>query len=155
MKDAQNLAKLLGHLPPKVFRAFMIEELNATLPELQEKDGKRKQRAEMAQDINALPISSRQNMEEIAEKIAFLCDVPGQDALDWRKADYLHQSQIYYDGFVATKDLTVLDDKTSIDDFHENLAAHFNCNLKDIAVRVFRRQLPGWSRNDCAGCGRP
>ena len=39
MKDAQNLAKLLGHLPPKVFRAFMIEEFNATLPELQEKDG--------------------------------------------------------------------------------------------------------------------
>ena len=26
MKDAQNLAKLLGHLPPKPFRAFMYQQ---------------------------------------------------------------------------------------------------------------------------------
>jgi len=38
MKDAQNLSKLLGHLPPKIFRTFVHEEFNTTLPELNEKD---------------------------------------------------------------------------------------------------------------------
>jgi len=189
MKDAQNLAKLLGHLPPKVFRAFMIEEFSATLPELQEKDGKRKQRAEMAQAINTLPIPSRQKMEEIAEKIVLLCDAPGQDAmdgvqdeifddkgretfdklsnqyerslwlyrneqelfqraLDWRQADYLHQSQIYYDGFVAPKNLTVLDDVDTVRNFHYKLAAHRGCDVKDIAVQVFRRLRPNTDNGD-------
>ena len=37
MKDTQSLAKLLGHLPPKVFRTIVHEEFNAALPELNEK----------------------------------------------------------------------------------------------------------------------
>ena len=189
MKDAQNLAKLLGHLPPKVFRTFVHEEFNTSLPELNEKDGKRKQRAKMAEALDALPVPNRQRMEEVAEKIVLLCDAPGQDAmdgvqedifadedrdtfdklanqyerslwlyrnepdlfhraLDWRQADYLHQSQTCYDGFVAPKDLTVLEDADAVADFHRKLAAHRGCDVKDIAVQVFRRLRPNTDDGD-------
>ncbi len=189
MKDAQNLAKLLGHLPPKVFRAFVREEFNTALPELDEDDGKRKQRAQLTEALNALPIPDRQRMEEVAEKIVLLCDAPGQDAmdgiqedifddedreafdklanqyerslwlyrnepdlfhraLDWRQADYLHQSQTCYDGFVAPKDLTVLEDADAVADFHRKLAAHRGCDVKDIAVQVFRRLRPNTDDSD-------
>ena len=189
MKDAQNLARLLNRLPPEVFRTFMLEEFNAAMPELQEKDGKRKQRVHMEAVLETLPVSERQKMEEASEKIVLLCDAPGQDAmdgirgnivnakardtfdqlpsqyerslwlyrnehalflraLDWRQADYLHQNQTCYDGFVAPKSLTVLDDEAAIRDFHEKLAAHFNCDVKDIAVQVFRRLRPNAEDGD-------
>jgi len=31
MNDAENLSKLLGHLPPAVFREFMVVEFHAIL----------------------------------------------------------------------------------------------------------------------------
>ena len=178
MKDAQNLAKLLGHLPPKVFRTFVHEEFNVTLPKLDQDDGKRKQHAQLTEALNTLPVPNRQRMEEVAEKIVLLCDAPGQDAmdgiqedifddedrkafdklanqyerslwlyrnepdlfhraLDWRQADYLHQSQTCYDGFVAPKDLTVLEDADAVAEFHRKLAAQRGCDVKDIAVQGF------------------
>jgi hypothetical protein len=33
MNDAENLSKLLGHLPPAVFREFMVEEFELTMPD--------------------------------------------------------------------------------------------------------------------------
>jgi len=165
MKDARNLAKLFSHLPPETFRIFVIEEFGFPLPELNGKDEKRKQRADLKQAINGLTVSDRQKVEEIAEKVVLLCDAPGQDATDgvreeifddedceafdklsnqygrslwlyrnefylfkrapdWRQADHLHQSESYYDGFVAPKELKVPDDDIAVREFHEKPAAH-------------------------------
>src|SRR5690554_4491786 len=34
MNDAENLSKLLGHLPPEVFREFMVNEFHLAMPDL-------------------------------------------------------------------------------------------------------------------------
>ena len=47
MNDAENLSKLLGHLPPAVFREFMVEEFELAMPDLHKNAAKRDQRAEM------------------------------------------------------------------------------------------------------------
>ena len=48
MNDAENLSKLLGHLPPAVFREFMVEEFELAMPDLDKKAAKRDQRTEMS-----------------------------------------------------------------------------------------------------------
>ena len=47
MNDAENLSKLLGHLPPPVFREFMVGEFDLAMPDLDKKQGKQEQRAVM------------------------------------------------------------------------------------------------------------
>jgi hypothetical protein len=37
MNDAENLSKLLGHLPPAVFREFMVDEFSLAMPDLDKK----------------------------------------------------------------------------------------------------------------------
>jgi hypothetical protein len=37
MNDAENLSKLLGHLPPEVFREFMVNEFHLAMPDLDPK----------------------------------------------------------------------------------------------------------------------
>lgn len=41
MNDAENLTKLLGHLPPAVFREFMADEFSLAMPDLDTKRRKR------------------------------------------------------------------------------------------------------------------
>ncbi len=48
MNDAENLAKLLGHLKPELFRSFMADEFGLALPEPEKKQTKTEQREAMA-----------------------------------------------------------------------------------------------------------
>ena len=82
MIDAENLSKLLGHLPPEVFSAFMTKKFGLEMPELDKKATKKDQRAGMAAVLETLAVSVRKEIEEIAEEIMLLSDGPGQDVLD-------------------------------------------------------------------------
>ena len=82
MNDAENLCKLLGHLPPGVFHAFLVGQFGVSLPDLNDDLGKREQRAVMEGVLSALDVRSRQRIEEVAERIASLSDGPGQDVMD-------------------------------------------------------------------------
>jgi hypothetical protein len=42
MNDAENLSKLLGHLPPAVFREFMVDEFGLAMPDLDAKKPKQR-----------------------------------------------------------------------------------------------------------------
>jgi len=81
MHDAENLSKLLSHLPPAVLREFLTSEFDLALPALDPQQGKRQQRAAMETVLAALPVAARQRIEEVAERILLLCDGPGQDVV--------------------------------------------------------------------------
>ena len=59
MNDSENLSKLLGHLPPTVFREFMVSEFSLAMPDLDKKQGKQEQRAVMEPVLSALDVSAR------------------------------------------------------------------------------------------------
>ncbi len=82
MNDAENLSKLLSHLPPAVFREFMVDEFALAMPELDKKQGKQEQRTVMKSVLSALEVSKRQTIEEVAERIVLLSDGPGQDVIE-------------------------------------------------------------------------
>ena len=82
MIDSENLSKLLGHLPPAKFRDLITTEFGMLLPVLEPKQGKREQRAAMAAALSAIPVASRQKMEDLAERIALLADGAGQDVIE-------------------------------------------------------------------------
>jgi hypothetical protein len=82
MNDAENLSKLLGHLPPAVFREFMVDEFALAMPELDKKQGKQEQRTVMKSVLSALEVSKRQTIEDVAERIVLLSDGPGQDVIE-------------------------------------------------------------------------
>ena len=85
MNDAENLSKLLGHLPPAVFREFMAEEFSLAMPDLDAKKPKKEQREQMEAVLSAL--GERQRIEEAAERIVLLSDGAGQDVIDGFKDD--------------------------------------------------------------------
>lgn len=87
MNDAENLSKLLGHLPPAVFREFMAEEFSLTMPDLDAKKPKKEQREQMEAVLSALGVGERQRIEEVAERIVLLSDGAGQDVIDGFKDD--------------------------------------------------------------------
>ena len=184
MNDAENLSKLLGHLKLEVFRAFMADEFGiAMMPEPKKKQTKTEQREAMAAVLATLPVSERQKIEEVAEKIVLLTDGAGQDVVDgfradifddkdraafdalrdqyeralWlylnmpalfdealnsRQADVFRQSTSCYSGYVAPKDLTVLEDATARAEFHQAVAKQLDCAIDAVAVQVFKRLRP-------------
>ncbi len=183
MNDAENLSKLLSHLPPAVFHAFMVDEFALVMPELDTKQGKQEQRAAMEQVLSALGVVTRQKIEEVAERIVLLSDGAGQDVIDgisqdisgeddkaafaaipnqyeralWlhlrapvlfeealnaRQADVFRQSASCYSGYVAPKDLTVLDDAAARQAFHQAVASQLGCAPDSVAVQVFKRLRP-------------
>lgn len=87
MNDAENLTKLLGHLPPVAFREFMVDEFGLSMPALDPKKGVREQRQPMEAALSALGVSERQRIEEVAERIVLLSDGAGQDVIDGFKDD--------------------------------------------------------------------
>jgi hypothetical protein len=87
MNDAENLSKLLGHLPPEVFREFMVNEFHLAMPDLDPKKPKKQQREPMEAFLSALGVGERQRIEEVAERIVLLSDGPGQDVIDGFKDD--------------------------------------------------------------------
>ncbi|MFO0315332.1 MAG: hypothetical protein ACK50S_00390 [bacterium] len=82
MNDAENLSKLLGHLPPAVFREFMVGEFALAMPDLDKKQGKQEQRAVMEAILSALEVGARRKIEEVSERIVLLSDGAGQDVID-------------------------------------------------------------------------
>lgn len=82
MNDSENLSKLLGHLPPTVFREFMVSEFSLAMPDLDKKQGKQEQRAVMEPVLSALDVSARRKIEELAERIVLLSDGAGQDVIE-------------------------------------------------------------------------
>ena len=183
MNDSENLSKLLGHLPPTVFREFMVSEFSMAMPDLDKKQGKQEQRAVMEPVLSALDVSARRKIEELAERIVLLSDGAGQDviegisqdiegddvkaafaaipnqyeralwlylnvpalfeeALNARQADVFRQSTSCYSGYVAPKDLTVLDDAAARQAFHQAVAQQLGCDADTVAVQVFKRLRP-------------
>lgn len=82
MNDAENLSKLLGHLPPAVFREFMVDEFGLAMPDVNAKKPKKEQREQMEAMLTALEVGERQRIEEVAERIVLLSDGAGQDVID-------------------------------------------------------------------------
>ncbi|MFN9676894.1 MAG: hypothetical protein ACK50G_02760 [bacterium] len=183
MNDAENLSKLLGHLPPAVFREFMVGEFALAMPDLDKKQGKQEQRAVMEAILSALEVGARRKIEEVSERIVLLSDGAGQDVIDgisqdivgddakaafavipnqyeralWlylnapalfeealnaRQADVFRQSASCYSGYVAPKDLTVLDDAVARQAFHQAVAQQLGCAADTVAVQVFKRLRP-------------
>lgn len=87
MNDAENLSKLLSHLPPAVFRDFMAGEFGLAIPAPAPKQGKRDQRVAMDGFLSALGVGQRQKIEEVAEHIVLLSDGAGQDVIDGFRED--------------------------------------------------------------------
>ena len=183
MNDSENLSKLLSHLPPEVFREFMVDEFSLAMPILDKKQGKKEQRAVMQAFLSALDVGVRWKIEEVAERIVLLSDSAGQDvvegfsqdidgedakaafaaianqyeralwlyvnapklfeeALNARQADVFRQSASCYSGYVAPKDLTVLDDATARHAFHQAMALQLGCAEDTVAVQIFKRLRP-------------
>jgi hypothetical protein len=87
MNDAENLSKLLSHLPPATFHEFMCREFAVALAPLDQKQGKREQRAVMAAALSALTVGKRQCIEEVAERMVLLSDGAGQDVIEGLRED--------------------------------------------------------------------
>ena len=87
MNDAENLSKLLGHLPPAVFREFMVDEFGLAMPDMDAKKPKKEQREQMEAVLSDLGVGERQRIEEVAERIVLLSDGAGQDVIDGFKDD--------------------------------------------------------------------
>ena len=104
MNDAENLSKLLGHLPPAVFREFMVDEFSLAMPDLDTKKPKKEQREQMEAVLTALGVSERQRIEEVAERIVLLSDGAGQDVIDGELCDHyaFRQGNIDWQIWIAT-----------------------------------------------------
>ncbi len=64
------------------------------------------------------------------------------EALNSRQADVFRQSASCYSGYVAPKDLTVLDDAAARQSFHQAVAQQLGCAMDAVAVQVFKRLRP-------------
>lgn len=92
MNDAENLTKLLSHLPPVIFRDFVAADFSLSLPELDTKKQKKAQRDTIATALSALEVSARQQLEEVAERILLMSDGAGQDVIDGFKDDIFDET---------------------------------------------------------------
>ena len=64
MNDAENLSKLLGHLPPVVFRDFVVDKFGLSMPHLDANKPKKDQREQMAAVLCTLgrPLGSQRSL---------------------------------------------------------------------------------------------
>lgn len=65
-----------------------------------------------------------------------------EEALNARQADVFRQSASCYSGYVAPRDLTVLDDAAARQAFHQAVAQQLGCAADTVAVQVFKRLRP-------------
>lgn len=87
MNDAENLARLLGHVEPAVFRHLMVTKFDLALPAVDAKKSKTENRGLLATALTDLTVSQRQKLDEEAERIVLLSDGPGQDVIDGMRQD--------------------------------------------------------------------
>ncbi|WP_298220684.1 hypothetical protein [Halothiobacillus sp.] len=65
-----------------------------------------------------------------------------EEALNARQADVFRQSSFCYSGFIAPKNLAVMDDTSSRLVFHQSIAKQFGCSEDVVAVQIFKRLRP-------------
>lgn len=65
-----------------------------------------------------------------------------EEALNARQADVFRQNASCYSGFVAPKDLAVLDDEPSRLAIHQAVAKQIGCSEGAVAIQVFKRLRP-------------
>ena len=65
-----------------------------------------------------------------------------EEALNARQADVFRQSSSCYSGFIAPKNLTVMDDASSRLAFHQAIAKQIGCSEDVVAVQIFKRLRP-------------
>jgi len=82
MNDAENLAKLIRHLPPHTCQEFITSQISIEFPELDRKSSLTMQRQHLTEVLSHIDTRHRQQLEEISESIVLLADGPGQDVLD-------------------------------------------------------------------------
>ena len=81
MKDAEHLAKLLAGSTPTFFKSILSERFDTNLPDIDPKAGKRSIRARFAEALSFLPVNSRRDLDDWAERVTLLTDAPGMDAV--------------------------------------------------------------------------
>lgn len=81
MLDAENLNKLISHLPPPLARSLLIERFALEIPPLDDAALKQIQRETIFQILAALPLDDRQAIERDAERILQLTDQVGRDVM--------------------------------------------------------------------------
>lgn len=81
MADTENLGKLIRHLDPAHFEAFMMDYFGLPLFQMIPGKTSRIVRESYLEQIAALSFDERQEMEQLAERILLLTDDPGQDAI--------------------------------------------------------------------------
>jgi len=87
MNDAENLSRLLGHLPPALFREFIRDEFDVVMPAAEPRESRRRQRSAMDAALTTLEVADQRKMEELAERIVLLSDGLGQDVVDGLRND--------------------------------------------------------------------
>ena len=65
-----------------------------------------------------------------------------EEALNARQADIFRQSPSCYSGYMAPKDLSVLEDSAARQAFHNAVAGQLGCPVDEVAVQVFKRLRP-------------
>jgi len=134
MNDAENLSKLLGHLPPAVFREFMVDEFDLAMSDLDAKKPKKEQREQMEAVLSVLGVGERQRIEEVAERIVLLSDGAGQDC-GFNETPHSHSQ--HSDLQVFTQRVTVIGHADGVGLEHSNPLDLFD-GLRDQAL-VCRR----------------
>lgn len=71
-----------------------------------------------------------------------------KEGLSARQADVFRQSVSCYSGYVAPKGLTVLDDPSARQAFHEAIARQHDCSVDEVAVQIFKRIRPHTQTGD-------
>ena len=61
-----------------------------------------------------------------------------EEALNARQADVFRQSVSCYSGFVAPKNLAILDNESARQAFHQAVAQKLSCDTTAVAVQVFK-----------------
>ncbi|HMW71795.1 MAG TPA: hypothetical protein PKD17_08245 [Cellvibrionaceae bacterium] len=95
MNDAEYLTQLLGYLPPPIFRAFLQNEFNYSLPLLDDKTPYKQQRRAFFTALSQLESSCRQHMDDSAESIIVLSDECGQRVLEGFARDLCDESRFH------------------------------------------------------------
>ena len=76
MEDSENLARLLNNVTPEILGTFLSDEFSLGLPVLDPKLPKRARRAILKAALAALDLTTRRQMDELAERFVLLAEIP-------------------------------------------------------------------------------
>ncbi len=154
MNDAENLTKLLSHLPPETFHNFITNEIGILLAPLDPKESKKKQRKAMEDALSAIDVTRRQKIEEIAERIVLLTDGAGQDVIEGFSGNIFDESDREDFAALRSGSLAIVRTASSSSDFcWECSFFTARSNVRVTSSRIsrtyIRRQAPLDQRPRC------